>query len=713
MPAVDCNSVLVKTHYSFISSGTEFATISASGRSLFRKVSSNLNQSIQKVMGAVKENGISSTLNLIFEKLDQVMPLGYSCSGQVVAVGANVENLVVGDYVACAGSGIANHAEFVVVPKNLIVKIKNPMHLKQVSLTTIGAIALQGLRRANPVLGEKVCVVGLGLIGQLTLQMAKAAGCQVIGVDIKESRLDLATKMGADFVVNPSKNNLMNEIDWFTGKHGVDATIITAASSTGDLIQHSMGITRRKGRVVLVGDVKIDFDRDPFYSKEIDFLISCSYGPGRYDDSYEKRGIDYPYDYVRWTENRNMEFFANLVQSNKILIDPLISSEFNLSRVEDAYASLTSGESLGIVLAYNFDHEIFSCENTDPELLKKDSTPNLMDTFKQFLPSGVHTRIGCVGVGGFAKTKILPILSKIDGVSIDAVADTNPTNMINVSRTYKAQTTTTDYKLLLQSDIDAVVIATPHVLHTDQSIDFMMSGKAVFVEKPAAVNIYQLNKLENFFSNHKGFFYCIDFNRPFSPFMTEVKNVLGKRNNPAMIFYRMNAGFMSKDYWINSPQNGGRIIGEACHIFDLFLFLTDAKPLSVSVQTISPSSDMLSRTDNFFAQLKMDDGSCCTLLFSALGNGESGKERMEAYFDGKSIIMNDFYELNGFGLPRGFNKKTKTQDKGHEALLQSFFTAIKTRDYSMPVPLSRALLASRISLVVDKLARFGGGWQEF
>ena len=706
IPKLEKNSVLVKTHYSFISSGTEFATISASGKNIIQRATSNLNQNIQKVFGAVKENGIASTINLIFEKLDQVMPLGYSCSGQIIALGQDVKNFTIGDYVACAGAGFANHAEIVVVPQNLIVKIHDPAYIKQASLTTIGAIALQGLRRSNLVFGESVCVIGLGLIGQLTLQMAKAAGCKVIGVDIQEKRLELAKTLGADFVVNPASNNLINEMDWITNKRGVDATIITAAASTGDLIQQSMNITRRKGRVVLVGDVKIDFDRDPFYSKEIDFVISCSYGPGRYDASYEKDGIDYPYDYVRWTENRNMEFFASLIQNNKIFIDPLISSEFDLDSIEQAYESLGKKDSLGIVLGYHSECSKFDFNDT--QKIKNLALQNC----KPFVPKATHTQLGCIGVGGFAKTKLLPMLNNIKNISIAAIADSSAPNLINVARSYDVKKTTNDYKNLLESELDAALIATPHFLHVNQAIDFMRSGKAVFVEKPAAVNFEQLNELEQFLTSNKNYLYCVDFNRPFSPFMSEIKNVLSQRHGPAMIFYRMNAGFIPKDHWINSPENGGRIIGEACHIFDLFIFLTDSKPVSISVQTIDPKQDMLSMTDNFTAQLRMSDGSCCSLFYSAIGSGDMGKERMEAFFDGKSIIMDDFYELKGFGLSQDFNQISRTQDKGHEALLRKFFTASQNPNFELPIPVSRILLATQVSLIVDELARRGGGWQD-
>lgn len=711
VPLVDERSILVRVHYSFISSGTENATINSSGKSVINKFISNFSANTSKVLTTVREHGVLTTLALAREKLNYTMPLGYSCSGEVVNVGKYVSKFRVGDFVACAGAGIANHAEFVSVPQNLAVKIDNQLFLKQVSLTTIGAIALQGVRRASLQLGEKVCVIGLGLLGLVTVQLAKAAGCMVFGIDIQERRLDLAKKVGASAVFNTLSENVINEIEFATEHYGVDATIITAASYSRDILQQAMQITRRKGRVVLVGDVKIDIDRDPFYSKEIDFLISCSYGPGRYDDTYEKVGLDYPYAYVRWTENRNMELFANLIQMKKIDIDVLISHEFPLNQVDEAYSCLQRGQALGVVLSYPSTDGVKSSEiNT---LFNK--------SFVHFLPKNrvykaqqKTLNISIVGAGGFAKVKLLPIISRIKAVRIHSIVDVDITTSINIARQYAASRVSNDYKTFLgDDDVHGVVIATPHYLHAEQAIDFMMAGKAVFVEKPAAVNFEQFIKLKQFLEKNKNIFYCVDFNRTFSSFMLKIKEYLKKRNNPLLISYRMNAGYLPRTHWVNSSLNNGRIIGEGCHIFDLFCFLTDARPKSVSVEVMNSHIDDLRPTENFTATVAMSDGSCCSFMYTSVGNNALGKERMEIFYDGKSIVMDDFLALTGYGFPLSFNRKETVQDRGHQRLVQAFFEAAQQENGQPPISYERILLATELSLVVNKLAIEGGGIHDF
>lgn len=686
------HDVLIQVNYSFISTGTEYATMINSSQSLFKKFFTHLSINTCKLVGTVKEHGLASTILLAKEKSHQKIPLGYSCSGQAITVGHNVKHVRPGDYVACAGAGYANHAEKVVIPGNLVTRLHNNSHLREASLTTIGAIALQGLRRAELHLGEHVCVIGMGIIGQLTAQLAKASGCKVIAVDIDNTRLERARKINDFKTISPLEEDIIQAIHYATQGFGVDATIITAAAATGDLIQQAMMITRKKGKVVLVGDVKIDVPRDPFYTKEIDFLISCSYGPGRYDQTYEKQGADYPYGYVRWTEGRNMACITDMIENGTLSVAPLIDHEIPFNEAHRAYEMLNNKSALGITLTYGTS--ISSTQKTF------EPAPSLL--FQKKLE---RINLACIGAGGFAKTKLLPLIVARKDTTIHTIIDTDPATLLNISALYKAQAAANDYhEALTNPSIDAVIIATPHAFHAQQIIDTLKANKAVFVEKPAAVNNDQLATLTQFLSAtpHKAF--CVDFNRSYSPFMQRIAAAISQRSGPLMIFYRMNVGFLDQSHWIQSPTHGGRIIGEGCHIFDLFLFLTQSTPKTISVQAIPPQSNNFSAADNIVATITMADESVCSLTYTAQGNQQAGKEYMEIHVDGKTIIMDDFISLSGFGFSRSFNKKTSSQDKGHAALLYAFFDAVKQGSLG-PIPTQRILQATEISLVADSLAR--------
>ncbi|HBS48318.1 TPA: oxidoreductase [Candidatus Dependentiae bacterium] len=701
IPQYSKNDVVVRTYYSFISSGTEIATLNESGKSLLKKFISNFSDNFKKVKAAVKDNGIQGTLSLINSKKSEVIQLGYSCSGQVVAVGSDVEKFKIGDYVACAGAGFANHSEIVCVPSNLIVKLQSDEYLKQSSLAAIGSIAMQGFRRANLSLGEVVCVVGLGLIGQLTVQIAKAAGLFVVGIDIEEERISLAKSFGCDLVLNSSRDDVKKNIDFFTQHYGVDATIITAASASGKIIQQAMEITRKKGKVVLVGDVKIDFDRSPFYSKEIDFLISCSYGPGRYDQSYENECKDYPFAYVRWTENRNMQLFVNMIVQKKINIDSIISQEFSVDDSIEAYKALKNKKSLGIVLSYKNNSDLLvnnvSKENFDLNLSKP-----YIATYQNILKTAI------VGTGGFAKVKLLPLLSKRKDLKIEAIVDLQSSQSINIGSQYDSAIVTNDLNAILENEeIKLIVVATPHKLHLQQTLSCLKAGKAVFVEKPAAVTCEEYSSLKYFLNNAKNYLYCVDFNRSFAPSILKIKKEIKKRNSPLVINYRMNSGFISKDHWIQSIANGGRIIGEACHIFELFSYLTESIPTFVSVSAIHSNSDDLLSSDNFVAAVTFSDGSMCSLIYTSLGNNAQTKELMEVFFDGKSIVMDDYRQISGYGVD--INEKYLQQDKGHESLLNQFIDEVKKEDFVSPISSQRILFATKLSLIVDALSKQGGG----
>lgn len=702
LPLLQAGMVLVQVHYSFVSSGTEGAALQASGKSLAQKVLQNSKVSFEKVAQSLKDYGLAGTIALVQGKMNQLMEIGYSCSGIIVAVAPDITHLKIGDAVACAGAGLASHAEFVAVPQNLIVLLQDKNQLKQASITTIGAIALQGIRRADLKIGEKICVVGLGLLGQLTVQLAKLAGCMVIGIDLDEERTILAKKNGCDFVLNPTDVDVINDIAFITQHYGVDATIITAAASSGKLLADAMEFTRRKGKVVLVGDVKIDIPRDPLYTKEIDFLISCSYGPGRYDATYEHTGIDYPYAYVRWTENRNMQLIAQLIESKQLKINDLIAQEFSLYSVSEAYQALESKKNLGLVLTYPVQatYSFKPAQRAFPSLGYK-------------APQG-KLKIAVIGAGGFTKTKLLPLLAQQEKIKIEAIIDAHGLTALQVAKQYGALKSGNDFNEILADDsIDAVVIATPHALHAAQALACLQAGKAVFMEKPTAVTHQELLHIEQCLLQNPTLPFMVDFNRSWAPYIQAIKKSIFQRATPLFIIYRMNAGFLPLTHWIQNNKNGGRVIGEACHIFELFLYLTDATPVSFMVQTLGRRDDAL-QTDNVSVQIHFNDGSLATLFYTSQGNSKLEKERMELFVDGKSFVMSDYKELQGYGVAANFNQKSSTQDKGHQALLEQFIKV--ATDEKQPLTdeykklQARMLLASKLTLMIHDSAITGGGF---
>jgi len=713
-PLLDDHLVLVGVHYSLISSGTELATINQAKTGIFN----NVPHKIKKILESIKINGIQATTTLVKEKLKgETQSLGYSCSGQVIAVGKKVKNIRAGDLVACAGAGYANHADLVCVPEPLVVPVHHEQFLRAASLTTLGAIALQGIRQAEVTIGEYVCVVGLGLLGQLTVQLAKMSGAFVIGIDVLPERVALARQLGADAAFQVNEQDVVSEIAFLTKHYGVDTTIITAASTSNEIIQQAMHITRKKGRVVIVGDVGLTLSRDPFYQKEIDLRISCSYGPGRYDPNYEEFGSDYPYAYVRWTENRNMQAFVSLIEREQININSLISKEVTLETVEQVYEQIKAKEVVGIVLNYQKEQPTNPCAQTIPTTQDEhvcNTTESTPVNQLRFIPAKKDSvRVGFIGVGGFAKIKLLPIVSKIKNISIDAVVDADMSNSISVSRTYGAAKSYSNDNELFQHDIvDAVVIASPHKFHCDQALMALKNGKAVFLEKPMVTTFDQLERLRAFFDIHPHAPLCVDYNRSFAPFIQKIKRAITGRHAPMMIHYRMNAGYIPKEHWIQTSVGAGRIIGEACHIIELFCFLVGAKPITVSVEAIHASRDDIFPTDNLSVQIRFSEGSICSLLYTALGHKSLSKERMEVYFDGKTIVMDDYMKLEGYGMPSSFAETTPFPDKGHAVLLNKFFTSLRKEHNARPISWDHLNMVAELTLIIDQLACQGGGIHE-
>lgn len=708
-PVMGEYEVLVAVHYSFISSGTETATLlQEEQNSLFNQVPTK----IKKVLESVASHGIEGAAALIKTKLrGEVQTVGYSCSGMVIAVGAKVRSLRIGDFVACAGAGYAHHADLVCVPEHLTVKIA-PEYVKEASVTAIGAIALQGIRQADVRIGETISVIGLGLVGQLTVQLAKKAGCTVIGIDLIPERLELAMKFGADYVFHPEHDRITHEINLLTRQYGVDATIITAAAKNDPIIQQAMELTRKRGKVVLVGDVKIAFDRMPFYAKEIDFRISCSYGPGRHDKLYEQQGVDYPYPYVRWTQQRNMQAFAHLLQKKEIDLSMLVTQEVTLASVAQVYKKIQEQGGLGVLISYDH-HESEQAEIAATEIIQKSDCDKKPSTL--FIPARKDClRVGMIGVGGFAKVRLLPMIAKMPNVSISALADTDIAAALNGTKNYQTARSYADYNALLADDVaDAVVIASPHKFHAAQAIRALSMGKAVFLEKPMVTDKQQLAEMRAIIQRHQHIPFCVDYNRSFSPFMQKIRQALDKRIGPLMLHYRMNAMPMGQEHWIQSEIGAGRIIGEACHIIDLFFYLTGARARSVSVEAIHSSNEHVFPTDNFSVHIGFNDGSVCSLFYTSIGHTALAKEHMELFFDGKAIVMDDYRILRGYGLYPGFDEVDSSQDKGHGALLKAFFDACQVANYMPPIPYERLDQVADLTLTIDMLVCKGGGSQDF
>ncbi len=685
-PVVGENEVLVKTHFSLISSGTELSGKKKSGSLLKQVVSKKEN--IEKGLSLLKKKGIKGTLETINDIKTQKRELGYSISGEVIQVGNKIIDIQVGDKVACAGAGKACHAEIVKVPRNLVVKIPKNVSLKNAASVTLGSIALQGVRRADLQLGEKVAVIGLGLLGQITVQLLKAAGCQVIGFDLDKSRVDHAITLGMDRGFSVASSNSIQETENFTDNKGVDAVIITAAAPNNTtLVQQAMHLVRKKGRVVIVGDVGLSFLRSPFYQKEADLLISCSYGPGRYDPNYEIKNIDYPFAYVRWTENRNMKSYLELISEGKVNFEDLVVKIFDFSQAKKAYQFLASSRSAkpAVVLQYVFNGK------TVNKLSK-------IQTRTRKITDNKRIKVGLIGAGGFAKGMHLPNLAKLNQYyQIEAICDLTPINAKQTAEKYQARYCVTDYHKILEDDeIDLVFITAPHNIHAKISLEALHANKAVFCEKPMALHQKELNELVDKIRDSQ-LPYSVGFNRRFSPFIKKIKHAVEKRTSPLLVEYRMNVGFLPKNHWTQTEVGGGRNLGEACHIYDVFTFLTQAKTKSIH----SFSLDVIgkySKNDNFVTSIKFQDGSVCNLVYTAVGNKSFPKEEMTVFFDQKMICVSDYLRMEGGGI--NLKDTLKKPDKGHLQELKEFAQAFENNMLS--IPLWQLEQATAISLEVEK-----------
>jgi polar amino acid transport system substrate-binding protein len=666
-PELKPGMVIVRTSASLISAGTERTSVETAKASMLQKARSRPDL-VKQVLDMAKKEGAMATWEKVRTRLDSYKALGYSAAGVVIA--SSVDEFAPGDRVACAGAGYASHAEVIAVPKNLVIKVPEEVTLDEACFTTLGAIAMQGVRQAKVSLGESVAVIGLGLLGQLTVQLLKASGCRVIGLDINERQFALAREFGAD-AVTTSSGGAASVIESFTRGLGADAVIITASTGSNEPMELALKAARKKGRVVVVGAVGMNLPRSPFYEKELEVTIACSYGPGRYDPSYEEDGHDYPVAWVRWTERRNMESVIDLIAAGKLNVKRMITHRIPIAEAERAYDLITGKINepyIGIVLNYP--------DRGETALLRSVKVGNGASN------GAANLGIGFVGAGNFAQSFLLPNAKK-SGARLVAVATSTSVNAHSVAEKFGFSEATTDASALIaDKGIDSVFIATRHDTHGEFVAKALEAGKQVFVEKPLAISREELQTIRGIVEA-KNDRVMVGFNRRFSASVRAVKGNFAGVGEPLVMLYRVNAGFIPLESWVQAESQGGRIIGEGCHFIDTMQFLTDARPVSVYAAAIGSRNAQVRNADSVSITVRFSDGSVGTLLYLANGDGAISKEYLEVHGGGRSAIMDNFRQVT---LARG--RKTKVEkfdgDKGHAEEVQQTLAAMKNHT-AMPI----------------------------
>lgn len=699
-PCVEPGTVLVQVDHSCISVGTEMTGVKASGVPLWKRAISEP-ENVKKALQMVSREGVLRARSEIRNRVAAVRPTGYSAAGIVLDVGEGVDDPEVGERVACAGAECAFHAEVIRVPRNLVTRVPDGVSLAEASTVTLGAIALQGIRRAQPTLGETFVVIGLGILGQLTIQMLKANGCKVIGTDVDSARMEYALKSGMDEGIYPGDGEAVSRVARLTDGFGADGAIITAATQSDEVVSMAFQICRKKGRVVLVGDVGLNLDRQDLYLKELDFLISTSYGPGRYDRRYEEEGLDYPLAYVRWTENRNMAEYLRLLADKKVRLDHCIDAVYPLTAAGEAYDALSNQHSRPLVVLLSY-----------PERSRDQALRRRIENPKARASDAQRIRLAVVGAGSYAKHMHLPLIRSLpDRFHLQTIVSRTGHNAKATAEQFGANSATTDYASILEdADVDAVLIATRHDLHASMALEALKAGKHVLVEKPLALAPGELAQVESFFAqkpeNETHPVLMTGFNRRFSKHLRYIRELLRNRTNPVMINYRMNAGYLPLDHWVHSEEGGGRNRGEACHVYDVFQYLIGEEPDAVSAVSIRPATGYYAANDNFAATLRYRDGSVATLTYTALGAAGYPKERFEAFSDGKVISLDDYSGVDVVG-PDGRQSGRKGADKGQKAELIAFADIIQNGG-EWPMSLSDQLGVTRTAFLVERHLQSSG-----
>ena len=693
VPTPGPGAALVQTRASLVSAGTERMVVSFAKQTLLGKAAARPDL-VRQVLNKARREGLLTAYEATMNKLDQPMALGYSSAGTIVKVGEGVTGFRAGDRVACAGGGHAVHAEFASIPQNLMVHLPDSVNFEEAAFATLGAVAMQGFRLAEVQVGAKVVVIGLGLLGLLTTGIAAAAGCQVLGVDLDPQRVQVARAMGAQEAVG--RGQTIEAVQSFTRGRGADAVLICADTDSNDPVNLAGEIARDKARIVAVGAVGLDIPRKTYYQKELELIISRSYGPGRYDPKFEEQGQDYPIAYVRWTETRNIEAFLDLLAAGKLDVAPLITHRIPIEEAQHAYELITGKEPyLGVLLTYQ--EKELPVENRVPNLL----APTMRVKDEEILALGV------LGAGNYALSTFLPVVKKCGGIAPVGIVSASGVSAQHAAQRFGFGFSASDPDAVLEDPvINLIAILTRHNLHTPQILQALDAGKQVYCEKPLAINAEQLEQVSAALQKEEQPLLMLGFNRRFAPLAVHLKDFIDQRQEPIYAHYRVNANQLPPSHWLIDPQEGGgRIIGEACHFIDFLTFLVGACPIEVSAQGLPDGGTY--HEDNLVMHFRFPDGTIGLVSYLANGDKSYPKEYVEVFSGGRVGILHDWRKLELIqDGKRKVHREHLRQDKGHQAAWRAFLDAVQDGK-TPPIPYEHLIGVTRASFAVVESLRSG------
>lgn len=681
VPLVRKGTVLIKTHRSLVSLGTEKMLVEFGKANIFQKVRQQP-EKVKQVLEKIQSDGLLPTIEAVFRKLGEPLPLGYCNAGEVLAVGEGVAEFKIGDRVVSNGQ----HAEVVCVPKNLVAAIPESVSYEEASFTVIASIGLQGIRLLNPTFGERIVVQGLGLIGLITAELLHANGCEVIGFDFDQKKVDLANSKGIKAYNISGGADPVEIANGLSEGIGVDGVIISASAQGNEIISQAARMCRKRGRIILVGVTGLDIKRSEFYEKELTFQVSCSYGPGRYDNNYEQNGHDYPLPFVRWTEKRNFEAILQAISTGRLNVLPLITETVNLEDYHEIYGNMKGSGAIASILKYSGTTDI--------------TASSVAVNNRNF--TGQKGVLGIIGAGNFTNATVLPALKKLRA-EVKYLSSASGLSAVTLAKKFGVANATTNYKDILNDpDVDAVLITTRHNTHASLCIEAMKSGKHVFIEKPLALSLEELSEIEKIYSEQNKTL-TVGFNRRFSPFVIDAKQQLGATDTPVNIVATMNAGFIPSNSWVHDLNTGGgRIIGEACHLIDLITYLTGSTVKCVVMNAMGTNPD--AGTDNASILLKYHNGSTGVINYFANGSKAYSKERIEIFSQQRTIIVDNFRKATYYGFSK--SGRSGSQDKGHQEQFNRFILALKNGGTAI-IPFHEILNTSKAAIAAVQSLKEG------